>query len=361
MRRNISCHGHVLEDICTDKNWYKVVKSRNHVCIPEVNPIRIDDYVKDTPDNIWEILDRDGVNVHDMDNLTRMVSSDRKNAISRPNDIFIYDDDAEKAAANSTRYGTVILPSDKTDLFSLTIGWTCDLIKGQQFSWSEFFKPYHMDPSPVSNSLVLIDRYLFAGSKDDNMDYTDGVKNLFEILDEILPREFDDEYHVLCVFDSGQIRNGDFNSVADEVKKMQSALCRTFKIIVELLSVNRADSGRIYSETHDRRIISNYYRITASHSFTAFTGCSAERRAYGQTNSVQKSVYSQNLRFEPIYEGIDNPRQNPSSLPVKGCDDIIDVLSHSLVHMRKNKNEYTYINVNNGCKDIAKIRNRMLH
>lgn len=331
MDRMINCTGSILEDICLNDSWYRIIKQRNHVRIPDENPISEQSYITDQPNNIWEILDRDGVNVHSNSNFVREAELDPRKALMHPNDIYVFSQDEQSARKNTYSFGTLNSCPSVSSIRSLKRHWKYETIAGERYSWKQFMSKFHEGSVPPSNSLIIIDRYLFSFNPDFLADWRNGVRNLHELLDQLLPKEFNDCYHVLIVFDENTISRGaNMQDIASACQYVKNVLARSFPIVIELLSIDKNSEGFIYAETHDRRIVSNYYIIRCSHGFSAFVPEESQMSVlipHGETYAA----FSQTIEFESIYAGIDDEDQDVSSLPVKGCDYIIDTFKESLL------------------------------
>lgn len=182
--------------------------------------------------------------------------------------IFLLDIDKTKAEEISEKYGVIchsINDPNINPIFQDGIEKNVER-KECKRGWDELLRPSMVYPS---NSLVFVDRYLFLNDSD-NITYQDGIDNVYEILDKILPPKLGVDYHVLFVFDASELsRSGvTFNTISNLLNKLKKKLSRPYNIIIETVSIDH-NNGQ-YGETHNRRILSNYFIIRADRSLKAF-------------------------------------------------------------------------------------------
>lgn len=118
-----------------------------------------------------------------------------------------------------------------------------------------------------SNALLLTDRYLFAFR---NPDAGDGLANIYDILDQLLPQRFlGGDYHVTVVFDDiNKHKSYTFDEIATKLNRIKTQLGRDYPIMMEVLGITPDCS--IYNKLHNRLIVSNYYLVEAAHKLAAF-------------------------------------------------------------------------------------------
>lgn len=123
-----------------------------------------------------------------------------------------------------------------------------------------------VEPLP-SNALLLTDRYLFAFR---NPDAGDGLANIYDILDQLLPQRFlGGDYHVTVVFDDiNKHKSYTFDEIATKLNRIKTQLGRDYPIMMEVLGITPDCS--IYNKLHNRLIVSNYYLVEAAHKLAAF-------------------------------------------------------------------------------------------
>jgi len=364
-----NCNESVLVDSVHDEVLYRIIKHYNHVRIPGENPIDLSGYVKDEPDNEWEILDRDGVNVYSNQRYVEEAREMPEVRADHPNDVFLFDS-SKYDNPTTNPFGVLAMAGKSIDTEYLTMNWDWRLSiekddkgKARVYSWKEILKPFHMGPTPPSNALVFVDRYMFSHQSRGDVDFKNGIRNVFAILNELLPDSFKGEYQILLVFDPTKISFG--ATVEDVTKGLQSIkkMIRPGKFIptIELLPISFDYDKEIYSETHDRRIISNYFSIEASHGFSAILPSGPRRDDITYTGYGEAS-YGQKISFNGNYYGIDRNMRflNLDSLPVSFCDETLRYLNKYYKRIIESSGAVEYIcNGNRHC-DISRLRNRLI-
>lgn len=359
-----NCQESSLLELTHDEAWYSMLKDRNHVRIPGKNPIKLSGYVKDQPDDEWEILDRDGVNIHENEGFVRDAISMPDMRLSCPCDVFVYDS-LESSVKPQDEYGTLVLDSLTKDSKShkyLTRQWKSQITASQLCCWKSVLEKFHKGKTPPSNALIIIDRYLFAYNPESRTDYKNGIRNVFGILNELLPQKFSGEYHVLIVFDDTAVSNGaTVNQISRGLQKIKMQLKRNYILTIELLTVNKDVDSKTFSETHDRKIISNYFMISCDHGFSAILPSPARKEdvdyiGYGN------GVWTQTIRYEGIYAGIDADAEDldNSSLPLRRCDYTVTYLKDYLRKLKDGRTGFKYVCNGNSNIPIQEFRNRLL-
>jgi hypothetical protein len=205
-------------------------------------------------------------------------------AINDPGAIYILDISPDEAERISNTYGIICHPfaTPAKDCQLFQEGIELSVAAGEpNRSWQQL-----LDQAVApSNSLVFIDRYLFSNDSRGGITTTDGIDNVYQLLSRILPQRLGVDYHVLLIFDATTLRakNGEsFQSVSTQLNRLKNKLARPYRIVIETISITRNNFN--YDETHNRRVISNYFTIRVEHSLKAFRG--------------NRSLYSQSLWFD---------------------------------------------------------------
>lgn len=225
--------------------------------------------------------------------------------------------------------------------------WIMSVEEQGRFSWLDFFKNGNV---PRSNTMLLVDRYLFEYKTDD---FYRGAINVAEILNAVVPDslDIDTKYSVLIVID-GNTLLPDHNESKNKDRKISSvnalinnktitehvkdALTNIKKDIRDHLRITPNairldflcifDAGKevkgedkdearsrkaLFRLTHDRRIISNLFTVYATHGLDAARNGKKEKR-YIFSNS------NQTLLFDALLSGVGNPDQEEimDSIPV---------------------------------------------
>ena len=119
-----------------------------------------------------------------------------------------------------------------------------------------------------TNALLLTDRYLFSNVSSYK---GNGIDNVNDILEVLLPQRFLGEYHVTIVFDVEQIHEDyTFREIVDSLEDVKQSLQRDYPIVMEVLGITQ--KCPIYMKLHNRRIVSNYFIVKAEHRLAAFDG-----------------------------------------------------------------------------------------
>ncbi len=200
-------------------------------------------------------------------------------SVSDPFAIFILDIDENTAQKISEKYGVVChalsVHPHLNPIFQEGIEKSIEK-KEQRKGWSELLTRENTTPS---NQIVIIDRYLFS---DDSNGITtqDGLDNISEILEYALPQKLGVDFHVLIIFDATEMGRSPmmFNQLSTKLNGIKNSIKRPYNIIIEVASISHYDFN--YDETHNRRILSNYYIIRVEHSLKAFK---SGRGLYTQT------------------------------------------------------------------------------
>ena len=251
------------------------------------------------------------------------------------------------------------------------------------FSWEAFFKNGSIQKS---NSVIIMDRYLFIGVQRDKKGnkykfvkkYKNSSENINEILKTIIPGSFSGDYHILFVFDDEQL----VVKTPDNSKSLEKSLCSICQIITKGLNkscslnleflgihngkrIEKKDSPdvknkkfylqRLYSLTHDRRIISNYFMVNATHGWDALQYLN---------NHTPKAKETQSFYYDALLSGIDNPDQADisNSIPIDYVQSFVDDFVKALTFAKEGSYYCYRYSVNTGLEQITidKLQNRVL-
>lgn len=226
MARTFHCSYNTLKTICEgEPSWrLKVLQSFDSIHVKEDKdypPLSEEDYIRMTrgdisaPEYIGDIR-------ADLDTLQKQYNLPRTR-LSSCMDIHDIDRHANDVVMAETLNdledfppsGIIIL--SKTDFLQLKRRWDDRTYKDDAFCWNTFFTR----TIPTSNSIMIIDRYLFQSFPNCRDKYLEeGTMNAADILYKAIPNDFKGEYRVLFVFDRKQIEtNGNTLSISEAVKK----------------------------------------------------------------------------------------------------------------------------------------------
>lgn len=264
--------------------------------------------------------------------------------------IYLLDIDKKTAKFISDRYG-IICHSIKDDpiecpLFQEGIEKNYD--KGEyQKEWKDILINKVTYPC---NSLIFNDRYLFAFETSDKNNEI-AIDNVYDILNNILPENLSTEFHILIIFDASKLTkpiNEDnniekFKKISTKINSLKKKLNRPYPIVIETVSL---DSNTLnYQETHNRRVLSNYFILRAEHSLKAFQS--------------KKVLYTQSLLLDWIAsKGI--LTQVNSDIPAKSLKTYIKNLSKSIQQLKKDQGNILFTQNGNPKISIKEIRNRLI-
>lgn len=202
------------------------------------------------------------------------------------------------------------------------------------FSWSSFFG----SELPVSNSVIITDRYLLQ-TKKRNPEFfmKSGVKDLIEILNCIIPKHFSEIYYVTIVFEYEQLvwdkqwKNS--IPVAECLNRISRAILEGLnykKTQINYIAIKDPNKQSLHPNKqlwydlhkqyfHDRRIITNYFWVIATAALNA-----TEKK---DDSEETKASRFQHIQFFSLFNGADNPRQKLLHLPFFKLDKYLDTLS----------------------------------
>ena len=221
---------------------------------------------------------------------------------------------------NESLHGVITIDeTNDPEMWKLRRSWHENLELNKPYSWKDFIKPN----IPVSNSAVIIDRYLFVktGKR--------GPINVAKILNLLIPDEFEGVYTVTIFFEFDQVL-GEITT-PDKLKKYDISKAlgvinntiynnlsrQNFqRVRIEYVAIMNPENFRfhnriqewkeLYYQTHDRKIITNYYKISASNGIAA-----------SKLNDQKEEVasFNQTISFESLLHGVDNPDQKIKDIP----------------------------------------------
>lgn len=194
-----------------------------------------------------------------------------------------------------------------------------------------------------SNALLLTDRYLFAFR---HPDAGDGLANIRDILDELLPQRFlGGDYHVTVVFDDmSKHKSYTFDEIATKLNRIKTQLHRDYPIMMEVLGITPDCS--IYNKLHNRLIVSNYYLVEASHKLAAFNH---------DKGTARQTLLPMSLFTESSLNSISSP-------PLKVIDQTVSTLREFSKSLSKLIDHSVYLYAVNGQRmdKCMGIRNRLI-
>ena len=276
-----------MYDICLEQDesdtWYKILCRQQGI---NINHSVDDDEFYDENNPLLVFSQMKGIEFNDETDYMDAVSTDNSKVLQQPCAAFILNIDSTKATEIQNRFGVLCQSTDDMNARALVIGdETITTISPG--TWTKRLPFGKVLPS---NSLILVDRYLFSSENDETLQ--DSYDNIKDMMEAFMPDSFDAEYHVCVIFDTDHVqdrdiklllesekskdfteeeRNNAFAKISTQLNKLKNEYVKkhNYPVILEVLSCDRRDK-QSYEKTHDRRIISNYFYATASHKLKAF-------------------------------------------------------------------------------------------
>ncbi len=298
MKRAVNCNKDALElayGYDVEEKWKPIIQRSKTVRIPESKEIPTEDELTELS-SVWAIMERDQIVIKDNSPVIDQVKTSPRFASNFPCDIFILDSNKEEAEHVADKAGVAMFASidEKPEcLRKRDVGNVIPTGEDKCDSWEQFFIKISAMPVVPSSALIIIDRYFFLKGIS-KPDYQDGYYNLEHILGSVLPKDLAYPYHVLLVVQQPP-SDYDTEIMYKEFDGIRSRLGRPYTIIFELAAIDR--NSPVFDNTHDRKIISNYFIGDAGHSF----------KAYKSSNGKPRYEY-QKLTYDCIYNEIDPGR-----------------------------------------------------
>jgi len=198
---------------------------------------------------------------------TEKIKAHPEDVLKNPSALYILDIPHSEALAIQNNYGVMCLSSDNIDISPLIDVNDVHISNEREklgHGWDTVLDSVETLPS---NALLLTDRYLFAFC---HPNAGDGLANIHDILDELLPKTFlGGDYHVTVIFDDkNKHKSYTFDEIATKLNRMKTQLHRDYPIMMEVLGIT--PNCAIYNKMHPRLILSNYYLVEAGHKLAAF-------------------------------------------------------------------------------------------
>ncbi len=351
---------------CSQNAWYKIFKKQSYIYVNTVSKIK-NDYADEIflmesqedfdPKSLRELYKlqqladfQQGYNVDlkksmlvDMDDIERNPSIVHND----PCAIYLLNIDKEKADKIQKDFGVICQSIDSLDDSILTKGFidVSPRRGDKDYGWSQVLKMLKKYPS---NSILINDRNLFSNETLDSSSGEPGnklgVDNLYEILDVIIPKRFCGDYHVFICFDTSSLNSGvSADYICGKIQALKQRLNRRNTIIFEILALH-GKSSPYYHITHNRRVLTNYFILTAEHMLKAFDG------------SI--SVSSQHITGNKLYNcGLYDYNDTPEKLHRDMINDFKEMGKYYQEHPQSHY--YTYYLKGNK-QEITSITNRII-
>lgn len=331
-----------------EKDWNAIMRLLNNVRIPSYAPIVSEEEYAD-PTSVTTIMDRAGIRIHDDRGLLKKIHDDTSIISSYSKDLFVIEDDENYAERLSRDSGVVVLSSDNvktsaiTKSFYFPVGKT--IIKQP---WKLFFHKLRANPYTPSNALIIIDRYLFAYDGDSG--YLEGLVNLDNVLRTCLPEQLDNRFDILLIFGceyGAMDTKTSLDKLSAELNAIKDRLHRPYKVNLEIIAIDK--ECELWSDSHDRRIVSNYYIVHATRGLKAFLGKDCNIPHWEQTIFCTCS-----------YANLGDELQGALGYAESSIDSIIESVSRFIHSAPKERIGYSYYCNRNKDKDIHYLKNHLL-
>ena len=259
--------------------------------------------------------------------------------LENPSSLFILDITISEAENIQTSFGVICMSGKNLSTrFLIDTNDEHTIDEQEQFGngWSTVLKSFKGIPS---NALLLTDRYLFSATAPK---HGNGIDNVQNVLDALLPKKFLGEYHVTIVFDNeSKNENYKFNDIIYLLDNAKQALHRDYTINMEVLGITA--NCEIYNELHNRRIVSNYFIVKVEHKLAAF--------------NKNVSTCLQTITPQVLFT-IDSLNKN-STPPLKAIDHAVATI-RNFSETAPNNNDYFYALNGKRMEKCSSIRNRLL-
>ena len=288
-----------------------------------------------------------------------------------PKSIFWLDIDSKQARKIQKDYGVLIQPASKkfdTKCITREIDtYSFKQSKKINSSWKDIYAGV---ASILGNAICLVDRNLFAydGQLDPKTgkEQANGLYNVFFILDSALPKGLKTHYDVTILTEQRTktvqdpetgtekvvIDDEFMNRLSNGIFSLIPSLKRNYNINVEIVAFKKPTKNHrvsYYNDTHNRRIFSNYYTISADLGLNAIN----------YSNLLKPiGIYSQEITRKTNYStGL---RSNSSS-PVEDADRMSSVWANFIDYWRKNCETDDYWYASNSEKTFLNHKNRLFY
>lgn len=274
---------------------------------------------------------------------TEVLKMQPEGVLRNPSSLYILDVTSAEALSIQKRYGVMCLSGENPDISPLIDINDVHISSEKEKlgrGWDSVLDSIEKLPS---NALLLTDRYLFSARHS----YAgDGMANIQNILDELLPNQFmGGDYHITIIFDNQKKHSTyTFNDIATQLNRLKQQLGRDYPIMMEVLGITIDCS--LYNKLHDRLIISNYHHVEASHKLAAFNG---------NKGTTRQTLIPLALFTEGSLNGISTPPLKVIEQTITAVQEFSNSLSSLVDH-----NVYLYAVNGKRMERCMCIRNRLV-
>ncbi len=342
-----------LESICLDSDkqpWLEMIFKLKEVFVDDDNIFAEE---ADTDSDPFYILDEMQVDINSSKkDFINNIPNNPAIVLNQPSGIFLLNIPATKAFQIQKEYGVICQSTDSINHTPLTQPHVSTELLDEETgkSWKTIFGRFMNLPS---NSALIIDAHLFD---EDRFDYAsncydtkhqDGLKNITDIIECLLPNTFNGTYHIGVLITDTDIAKASNRSrtnltneqIALALNDLKKVIKRNYSINIEVVFFDPNDDG--HKLIHNRRIISNYFIVSALYKLAAFRN--------------GKSKCDQSIETFPLFENIDT-LPNPDKKEKRIRHDIKQLTAFML----RQPNSHTALLYQNGQKteDFLQIQHR---
>jgi hypothetical protein len=274
---------------------------------------------------------------------TVRLKSEPGDLLTDPSAVYILDISNTEAQGLQKQYGVMCLSGENPDISPLIdVNDVHIALEDERMGrgWDSVLDSIEALPS---NALILTDRYLFAFR---HPNAGDGIANVSEILDELMPKDFQGgDYHVTVIFDNiAKHSTYSFNEIIQKLEDIKRLLNRPYPIMMETLGIT--PDCPMYKKLHNRLIISNYYLVEAGHKLAAFN----KDRATARQMLIPLTLFT-----ESSINGTSTP-------PLDAIEQTIDTLQDFSKSLQKRPfhNDYFYAVNGRRMEKCLCMRNRLI-
>lgn len=333
-----------------DNVWKEIVKKQQSIFVSL--PSGRADWDESNP--LLNAFHRSGRKIYAYPDFFERIKINRNNLTKLSTPIYLLDISKEDAEQIRRDYGVCCYDIEsKMKPFIAKRGWVIETSDEEKpKNWDFFYESI----IPFCNSIIILDRYLFAseynkknGEPDEVIQ--DSYDNLEQIIKNVLPKESKcNEFVLTIVFSCSSNKGGigeydpTLTEIIEEIQNIKERISRPFEYDIEVISVDKGCA--YYNDTHDRFVITNYSITEATHKLKAY-------------RNEKLFLCKQKLFFDYLYsKGIDE--DDKSSLPAITQERVLNAL-RNYINDKKNKGKIRYaLNGEELSLNDRSVRNKLL-
>jgi hypothetical protein len=255
----------VLNDLIRNSaSWNAIIRNTKDFVV-KINK----DFRQNSDDPLF-LLSQAGAHIKDGGEYIDGINLHSNTVLDYPNSIFLLDIETRLANKIQSDFGVQCYGCKDDTIPEPSVckkGWSITTLNIRRRNWRNLLSKHETG----SNAIIIIDRYLFSSESGESIQ--DSYDNLEDILSSVIPQKLDPsiDYHVLIIFDFEAVKHRDaerISEISSKLNKIKKKLDRPFHVVIELFSMS--SSSYKYDETHDRKVITNYYSVSATHKVKAF-------------------------------------------------------------------------------------------